>query len=236
MQTQAITAITVHGCASSAYWWVWPVALFAGIGVAALVGRIRDRRSTRRAVTMIDMSKRRSSAKPGLRIEMVIGDITGEHVDAIVNAAKPTLLGGGGVDGAIHKAGGPAILRACRALRATLYPDGLPTGRAVATTAGELNAEHVIHTVGPIYNRHADRSALLRSCYTQSLAVADELGARTVAFPLISSGVYGWPVDDAVMQALTALQFARTSVQTVRLVFYDDATYYAARAVERELS
>lgn len=177
---------------------------------------------------------RTAAPRPELRIELVIGDITAEYVDAIVNAAKSSLYGGGGVDGAIHKAGGPAILQACRVLRATVYPDGLPTGRAVATPAGLLHADHVIHTVGPVFDMLDDRSAQLRSCYTESLAAADLVGARTVAFPLISAGVYGWPRKDAVKQAVTALRAARTNVEVARLVFYDEATYRVAQAAIKD--
>src|SRR5690348_10663513 len=140
------------------------------------------------------------------RIQLVTGDITAEEVDAIVNAANSSLLGGGGVDGAIHRRGGPDILAECRALRASHYGTGLPTGQAVATTAGRLPARWVIHTVGPVYAVREDRSHLLRDCYANTLAVADGLGARTVAFPLISAGVYGWPPDDAVRQALSVLR------------------------------
>src|SRR5579864_1053437 len=118
-----------------------------------------------------------------MRITLVQGDITEQQVDAVVNAANSSLLGGGGVDGAIHRRGGPAILAACRELRAGRYRDGLPAGQAVATTGGDLPARWVIHTVGPVYSPADDRSALLASCYTASLAVADELGARSVAFP-----------------------------------------------------
>jgi O-acetyl-ADP-ribose deacetylase len=125
-----------------------------------------------------------------VRIELVTGDITVEQVDAVVNAANSSLLGGGGVDGAIHRKGGPAILAECRALRASRYGRGLKVGQAVATTAGRLPAQWVIHTVGPVFSKDEDRSPLLRSCYTTSLAVAAELGARSVAYPLISSGVY----------------------------------------------
>ncbi|MFD8795102.1 O-acetyl-ADP-ribose deacetylase [Streptomyces vinaceus] len=131
-----------------------------------------------------------------VRITLVHGDITAENADAIVNAANSSLLGGGGVDGAIHRRGGPEILDACRALRASQYGKGLPTGRAVATTAGRLPARWVIHTVGPVWSRDEDRSELLASCYRESLRVAAELGARTVAFPAISTGVFGWPMDD----------------------------------------
>ncbi|HEY5855033.1 MAG TPA: O-acetyl-ADP-ribose deacetylase [Aldersonia sp.] len=156
------------------------------------------------------------------KIVVVQGDITEQIVDAIVNAANSGLLGGGGVDGAIHRAGGPEILAECKQLRATTLPDGLPTGEAVATTAGRLRARWVIHTVGPVYSAHEDRSHLLRSAYTRSLAVADDLGATTVAFPLISSGIYGWPATDAVYQALTAVRDARTDVATVTFVAFDN--------------
>ena len=134
------------------------------------------------------------------------GDLTQQTADAIVNAANSGLRGGGGVDGAIHRAGGPDILAACRRLRETSLPDGLPAGRAVATTAGRLPARWVIHTVGPVHSTREDRSATLASCYRESLRVAVELGARSVAFPAISAGIYGWPMDDA----------ARLAVQTVR--------------------
>lgn len=165
------------------------------------------------------------------RIQLVLGDITTQEVDAIVNAAKTTLLGGGGVDGAIHRAGGSTILAECREIRALTYPNGLPAGQAVATGAGKLPAEWVIHTVGPMYDSKINRAAVLRSCYTTSLACADLLGARTVAFPLISSGVYGWPTEDAIVQALRAIRSTHTRVQTVRLVVFDEATFKLAMAV-----
>src|SRR5688500_10815121 len=119
------------------------------------------------------------------RITLHLGDITEQVVDAIVNAANSSLLGGGGVDGAIHRRGGPAVLEACRELRRTTWPDGLPTGQAAATTGGRLPATWVIHTVGPVYSHSQDRSALLASCHTEALRLADSLGARTVAFPAI---------------------------------------------------
>ena len=173
----------------------------------------------------------------GVRIELLQGDVTAQDVDAIVNAANSSLLGGGGVDGAIHRKGGPAILEECRALRASRYPDGLPEGDAVATTAGNLPARWVIHTVGPVW--HAGeaevRSATLRSCYVRSLAVADELGATTVAFPLISAGAFGWPHEDAVRQALNALGGAETAVEEARLVLFGDATFAAAERVRADL-
>ncbi|MFC5213184.1 O-acetyl-ADP-ribose deacetylase [Streptomyces coerulescens] len=160
-------------------------------------------------------------------IRLVQGDITRETVDAIVNAANSSLLGGGGVDGAIHRRGGPAILAACRELRASHYGKGLPTGQAVATTAGELDARWVIHTVGPVWSASDDRSALLASCYRESLRVADELGARTVAFPAVSTGVYRWPMDDAARIATETVRDTPTSVEEVRFVLFDDRAYEA---------
>jgi O-acetyl-ADP-ribose deacetylase len=153
------------------------------------------------------------------------GDITRESADAIVNAANSSLLGGGGVDGAIHRRGGPAILAECRKLRASHYGKGLPTGKAVATTAGELDARWVIHTVGPVWSDTEDRSELLASCYRESLRVADELGASTVAFPAISTGVYRWPMADAARIAVETVLTARTAVEEVRFVLFDDRAY-----------
>lgn len=168
------------------------------------------------------------------RITLARGDITQQRVDAVVNAANPTLLGGGGVDGAIHRAGGPEILAECKRLRAERYPDGLPTGQAVATTGGNLPAPWVIHAVGPVYAKSEDRSALLASCHSESLKVADELEARTVAFPAISTGVYGYPVDEAAPVAIDAVRSASTSVEEVRFVLFDEATHRAfASALER---
>lgn len=157
-------------------------------------------------------------------IDVVHGDITAQRVDAIVNAANSTLLGGGGVDGAIHRAGGPEILAACKTLRNTSLPNGLSIGAAVATTAGNLSASWVIHTVGPKYSAHEDRSAILRSAYVRSLAVADSVGAKTVAFPLVSGGSYGWPMEDAVAQQVTAVVHAATNVDVVTLVAFSAAT------------
>jgi O-acetyl-ADP-ribose deacetylase (regulator of RNase III) len=158
-----------------------------------------------------------------MRIELEQGDITKQSVDAIVNAANSSLLGGGGVDGAIHRAGGPAVLEECRRIRAERYPDGLPTGRAVATTAGDLPARWVIHTVGPVYSRHDDPAPLLASCHTESLRVADEIGARTVAFPAISTGVYGYPKEEAARVSIEAIVEAlekHDPIEEVRLVFF----------------
>ncbi|MFF8726356.1 O-acetyl-ADP-ribose deacetylase [Streptomyces sp. NPDC015171] len=160
-------------------------------------------------------------------ITFVQGDITRQHADAIVNAANSSLLGGGGVDGAIHRRGGPAVLADCRALRASRYGKGLPTGQAVATTAGELDARWVIHTVGPVWSATEDRSDLLASCYRESLRVADELGARTVAFPAVSTGVYRWPMDDAARIAVEAVRATPTAVEEVRFVLFDERAYEA---------
>jgi O-acetyl-ADP-ribose deacetylase len=167
-----------------------------------------------------------------MKIALVKGDITQQEVDAIVNAANSSLMGGGGVDGAIHRKGGPEILQECKQIRADRYPDGLPTGKAVATTAGKLPARWVIHTVGPVYAKSEDRSHLLASCHTESLKVADELGATTVAFPAISTGVYGYPLDEAAPVALSAVRGANTSVEEGRFVLFDDEAY---RAFERAL-
>jgi O-acetyl-ADP-ribose deacetylase len=166
----------------------------------------------------------------GVRITLALGDITEAQADAVVNAANSSLLGGGGVDGAIHRRGGPAILAACRELRAGPHRDGLPVGEAVATTAGELPARWVIHTVGPVWSRGEDRSALLASCYVASLRVADELGARTVAFPAVSTGAFGWPMDDAARIAVDAVRNAQSGVEEARFVLFSDDALAAFRA------
>lgn len=165
-----------------------------------------------------------------MRTTLVLGDITLQQVDAIVNAANSTLLGGGGVDGAIHRRGGPAILEECRALRASRYGEGLPTGQAVATTAGDLPARWVIHTVGPVYAKREDRSHLLASTYRESLRVADELGAETVAFPAVSAGIYGWPLDSAASIAVSTVRSTPTEVAEVRFVLFSRDVYDAFAA------
>ncbi|MGW1623445.1 O-acetyl-ADP-ribose deacetylase [Streptomyces sp. NPDC002172] len=161
------------------------------------------------------------------RITLVQGDITRQSVDAIVNAANSSLLGGGGVDGAIHRRGGPEILAECRKLRASQYGKGLPTGQAVATTAGDLDAQWVIHTVGPVHSTSEDRADLLASCYRESLRRADELGARTVAFPAVSTGIYGWPMDDGARIAVATVRETDTAVEEVRFVLFDERAYEA---------
>lgn len=153
-------------------------------------------------------------------VVMQQGDITKVEVDAIVNAANRSLLGGGGVDGAIHSAGGPEILAATKTLRATSLPDGLDTGDAVATTAGKLPARWVIHTVGPVYAKTIDRRDQLVSAYRRSMEVADELGATSIAFPTISAGVYGWPHDDAVAVAVDTVRSMADQVSSITEVVF----------------
>lgn len=157
-------------------------------------------------------------------ITCLLGDITEQPTDAIVNAANSSLLGGGGVDGAIHRAAGPELLAACRALRATTLRDGLPVGDAVATPGFALPARWVIHTVGP--NRHAGETdpTLLASCFTRSLDVAAEQGARTVSFPAISAGIYGWDARDVARIALEAVRsHPAPGVEEVRFVLFSSA-------------
>ncbi len=162
-----------------------------------------------------------------MRLVALHGDITRVDVDVVVNAANPTLLGGGGVDGAIHRAGGPEILAECRAVKDRLPGGRLPRGQAVATTAGRLPARWVVHTAGPIWSSTRDLSGVLRSCYVESLRVADGLGARTVAFPAISAGVYRWPMDDAARIAVSTVRGTPTNVREVRFVLFSDAAYAA---------
>ena len=158
------------------------------------------------------------------RVLVIVGDITRQDVDAIVNAANSTLLGGGGVDGAIHDAGGPQILGECRKIRETDYPEGLPTGEAVITSAGNLPAKYVIHTVGPIYGREPDRQAeLLASCYQNSLLLAGRHQLTSIAFPSISTGAFGYPKVEAAKIASTAIKNFLTTdeqIRQVRLVFF----------------
>ena len=160
-----------------------------------------------------------TSPRDAGRIVTKVGDITREAVDAIVNAANSSLMGGGGVDGAIHRAGGPAILAECRRIREARYPGGLPTGQAVITTAGKLPAKHVIHTVGPIYGQNAGKDAeLLAACYENSIALAAENGLETLAFPAISTGVYGYPKDEAARVSRAAVERALEKYPTMREV------------------
>jgi O-acetyl-ADP-ribose deacetylase len=158
------------------------------------------------------------------RVQVKVGDITKEPVDAIVNAANGTLMGGGGVDGAIHRAGGRAILEACREIRRVQYPDGLPTGQAVITTGGNLPARYVIHTVGPVYGRGGpSKVELLAACYRNSLGLAVAQGLSTIAFPAISTGVYAYPQDEAAdvsSRAIKEFLIADSKLSEVRLVFF----------------
>ena len=158
------------------------------------------------------------------RVVVKVGDITREHVNAIVNAANGTLMGGGGVDGAIHRAGGPEILKQCKEIRATEFPEGLPTGEAVITTAGRMPAKYVIHTVGPVYGRGGgDKAELLASCYRNSLRIAVEHGHKTIAFPAISTGIYGYPLSEAAKVSSKAIEDflgSNASLNEVRLVFF----------------
>ncbi|MEP6706766.1 MAG: O-acetyl-ADP-ribose deacetylase [Pyrinomonadaceae bacterium] len=168
------------------------------------------------------------------RVRVLVGDITKQDVDAIVNAANSTLMGGAGVDGAIHDAGGPAILEECREIRRTRYPDGLPTGEAVITTSGNLPALYVIHTVGPIYGRHnGQESELLANCYRNSLILAVEHNLASIAFPAISTGAFGYPPVDAAAVSSRAIEeflLADHQLREVRLVFFQphDAQIFLA--------
>ncbi|TDD84642.1 O-acetyl-ADP-ribose deacetylase [Actinomadura darangshiensis] len=162
-----------------------------------------------------------------MKITLVRGDITEQKVGAVVNAANSSLLGGGGVDGAIHRKGGPEVLDDCRRLRASQYGGGLPTGQAVATTAGRLPAEWVIHTVGPVYSSSDDRSHQLVSCYREALRVADELGVDSIAFPAVSAGIYGWPMDDAARIAVGTVRSTPTKVTDARFVLFTADAYSA---------
>ena len=162
-----------------------------------------------------------------MEITLALGDITQQDVDAVVNAANSGLLGGGGVDGAIHRRGGPDILAECRRLREDRFRDGLPPGQAVATTAGRLPARWVIHTVGPVYSRKQDRSEILASCYRESLRVAEGLGAATVAFPAVSAGIYGWPADSAAQIAISAVRESGAAIAEARFVLFTDDMYAA---------
>ena len=162
-----------------------------------------------------------------MNITLVLGDITEQQVDAVVNAANSSLMGGGGVDGAIHRRGGKAILEECKRLRETDWPEGLPTGKAAVTTAGNLPATWVIHVVGPVHAKKEDRSHLLASCYREALRCADEIGARRVAFPAVSAGIYGWPMHDAARIAVTTVRNTPTEVDEAWFVLFSEDAYAA---------
>jgi O-acetyl-ADP-ribose deacetylase (regulator of RNase III) len=172
-------------------------------------------------------------------IELVEGDLTKQRVDVVVNAANSSLLGGGGVDGAIHRKGGSEILAECRELRGSRYADGLPVGEAVATTAGRLPARWVVHTVGPVFSASEDRSQLLANCHRNALQVAAELGARTVAFPAISTGIYRWPMESASAIALETVEavLAELPFDVVRFVLHGNQAFdvFSAEAARRGL-
>ncbi len=158
------------------------------------------------------------------RLLLILGDITEQDTDAIVNAANPSLMGGGGVDGAIHRKGGEEILKECKIIRTTLHPDGLPTGKAVMTTGGKLKAKKVIHTVGPIWS-DGDKGEpeLLAQAYRNSLALALKMGLRTISFPSISTGAYGYPVEKASRVAVkTVVEFIEKNkgIEEVRFVLH----------------
>lgn len=181
-----------------------------------------------------------------MRIEAVLSDITQQDVDVVVNAANSTLLGGGGVDGAIHAAAGPRLLAACRELRASRYPDGLPVGHAVATDAFDLPARWVVHTVGPNWHAGERDPAALASCFLSSLEIAVDLGAHSIAFPAVSAGVYGWGVDEVAHVAVTSVRTWAAGTdqdrgpdgrpQGISLVRFTLFSPQALAAFERELS
>jgi O-acetyl-ADP-ribose deacetylase len=178
----------------------------------------------------------RLKLESGAVLELVTGDITRETTDAIVNAANSSLLGGGGVDGAIHRSGGPAILSECRKLRETQYPDGLPAGRAVATAGGRLAAKYVIHTVGPIWHGgQRGEAETLASCYRESLRLAEQMGLSSIAFPSISTGAFGYPMEEAARIALDAAGNT-SAVKQVRFVLFDRAAYQTHARAARELA
>jgi O-acetyl-ADP-ribose deacetylase (regulator of RNase III) len=162
-----------------------------------------------------------------VQITLVLGDITEQDVDAVVNAANSSLMGGGGVDGAIHRRGGASILAECKELRAKDWPDGLPTGKAAVTTGGNLAARWVIHVVGPVYAKSENRSHLLESCYREALRCADEIGARSLALPAVSAGIYGWPMDDAARIAVTTVRSTVSELEHARFVLFSQDAYDA---------
>lgn len=174
-------------------------------------------------------------------ITLILGDITEQETDAIVNAANPGLMGGGGVDGAIHRKGGAEILKECMFIRQTLYPDGLPTGKAVATSGGNLKAKKVIHTVGPVWDGGNNREPeLLAEAYRNSLALALKMGIKTISFPSISTGAYGYPVEKASRVAIKTVEGfleKNTGIEEVRFILHslhDLRTYEDALRKPRE--
>ncbi|MFN4245801.1 MAG: O-acetyl-ADP-ribose deacetylase [Brevinematia bacterium] len=167
-----------------------------------------------------------------------VGDITDEEVDAIVNAANPSLMGGGGVDGAIHRKGGPSILEECKKIRQSIYPDGLPVGKAVSTNAGNLKAKYVIHTVGPVwFGGNNSEEKLLQDAYVNSIKLAEELGCQTIAFPSISTGAYGYPKEEAAKVVYRVLKdySKKSKLKQIRLVFFSQSDFDTfMRIVEKD--
>ncbi len=161
-----------------------------------------------------------------MKTEITKGDITKLEVDAIVNAANSGLMGGGGVDGAIHRRADPGLLEECREIRRKKFPKGLPTGKAVITGGYDLPVKHIIHTVGPVYSRREDRSELLKSCFTESLALAEQNKLRSIAFPAISCGIYGYPKDEAAVIAKGVIaSFEYKSLEKVIICLFDEGTF-----------
>lgn len=184
---------------------------------------------------MMDVSKKLNRTL----VTLVRGDITRQSLDAIVNAANSSLMGGGGVDGSIHRAGGPVILEECKRIRATTHKDGCPAGEAVITSGGNLPVRHVIHTVGPIWRGGTKGEAeTLAKAYRNSLRLAVEAKCKSVAFPSISTGAYGYPVDKAADVALGAVREfleENTTLEEVRFVLFDEHTFQAYRKVLDEM-
>ncbi len=175
----------------------------------------------------------------GGRVVVGVGDLTRQRVDAVVNAANSSLMGGGGVDGAIHSAGGPQILEECREIRRTRFPQGLPSGQAIPTTAGRLPSRYVIHTVGPVYGQHGGREAsILADCYRNSLRLATELSLRSIAFPAISTGAYGFPPDRAAPIAVRTVRDALSlgNFDTVIFCCFSEASARLHAKALRELA
>jgi O-acetyl-ADP-ribose deacetylase len=171
-----------------------------------------------------------------MRIELGRGDITERPFDAIVNGANTWLIPGGGVDGAIHRAGGPSILDECKEVIRQKFPNGLTVGQAVATTAGKLPAKWVIHAVGPIFSKQVDRSDQLITAYRSALRVADDLGAKTIAFPALSTGAYAYPPEEAARFAVEAVRFAKTRVEYCEFVMLEVEMFEAFETAMRKIT
>jgi O-acetyl-ADP-ribose deacetylase (regulator of RNase III) len=166
-------------------------------------------------------------------IEVIRGSIVAQSTEAIVNAANSTLMGGGNVDGVIHSQGGSSIKEECEKIRREQYPNGLPTGKAVATTAGNLKARYVIHTVGPIYGRSKQPEVELAACFISCLQLAEELGLSSISFPAISTGAYAYPLKEAAEVSLKAVLQTKTSLALIRFVLFDGKVFDAFQRVWR---